>query len=307
MIQIKKSLMKNKKAQIFILLSVFIIILLFASYEIYTITQDTETVKKRVKTMDSFVFSIEKDLSRRIYVFGYRFLFEAEGYILKNGTYISNLTDLLQESFTNGTVYGNQSQILQDAYLSAIESSINENAKSMNIITNISNARLSLYQETPWQVIFLFEANLTVKDISDLARWNKQENIKVPVNIEGFEDPLFVINGNGRVSRKLQKTNYTLSSSTIALHLSTGSYIENQDAPSFIKRLEGKLEPDANGIESLVDLQDFDNQGLVTRDKSIVDHIYFSSYSPSSCHVAGMQSWFKLDASHLPVYNVICG
>ena len=63
------------------------------------------------------------------------------------------------------------------------------------------------------------------------------------------------------------------------------------------------MSANVNGIESLVNLQKLSSQGLQVQDKSVIDHIYFSSSNPSKQHILGMPSWFKLDDSHLAAYQ----
>ena len=75
----------------------------------------------------------------------------------------------------------------------------------------------------------------------------------------------------------------------------------------FLKRLQGDLTADENGIESFVNSNKLSTQGLPVYDKSKIDHIYFSSLNPNNCYVAGMPSWFRIDDTHLIKYNATCG
>ncbi len=304
---VKDFIIKNKKSQLFILISIFILILFLTSYEIYSITQDRETVRRRVETMDSYVSSLDKDLSRLLYVFGFRFLFVSQKYIIENGKYMNDVTDIFQEAFFNSTFYGNQSDILEGAGFEGIVEAVNNNAGKINLEVNITTINVMITQEDPWHVAITFSVNLTVKDKSEIASWTKQENVTAYVSIEQFEDPFFVINSGGKVTRKINKTIYGFENIVnLSNHLNNDNYIANSDAPSFLKRLEGNFSADVNGVESFVDLQEFSDQGISTRDKSVVDHVYFSIIDPASCRISGMPSWFKIDSEHLVVYNVAC-
>ena len=83
-------------------------------------------------------------------------------------------------------------------------------------------------------------------------------------------------------------------------HAENSFYINSTTAPSFLNRLEGKFTPDPNGIESLVYLPNLP----LSKDKSCVDYIYFSSNDPTTGHIQGMPSWFKLDDDHIVSYNL---
>ena len=92
--------------------------------------------------------------------------------------------------------------------------------------------------------------------------------------------------------------------SNLQKHVDNSLYINSSLAPSFLDRLQGKLSANANGIESLVNLQKLSNQGLSISSKSVVDYIYFSSNNPSSYNINGMYNWFRLDNDHLDIYKV---
>lgn len=294
----------NKKAQIFSLIAIALLFLLFISYEIYSFLYERDTVTTRVKTMNAFLFSIEQDLERQLYISGFRTIFLAEDHITRTGEYISNFDILFNEAITDGTIYGEPSEILQGTTISEIEEDIKEKAKKMNLNLSLYDISVSIGQEDPWNIIIYFNATLNLTDQSNLARWNKKQEIKAAIPIQGFEDPIYLINSNGRVSNRINQTIYeTFDSATLLVHSQKGEYINSSLAPSFIDRLEGNLQPNPNGIESLVYIPELSSQGISIYDKSIVDYIYFSSTNPPASQVSGMPSWFKLDAEHLSTYT----
>lgn len=299
----------NKKSQIFTLIAIALLVLFFVSYEVYSIAQDRHAIKTRISTMDSFLFSLEKNLEREIYVSGYRAVFLAEDKISKTGEYIPDMNLFIHESFFNGTVFGESSEILNGTTYSDILQSVNEKAGKINVNININNPQISISQENPWNIALIFSFDLEMNDNSNLASWKKHENIKSLIEIEGFEDPIYTLNTYGKVAYKFNRTiyegNYVQASSPDNLnqHTLNRYYTENSDAPSFLKRLQGDLGADANGIESLVDISEFTKQGLSIQQKSIVDHIYFSRNNPISRNILGLSSWFRLDDAHLEKYN----
>jgi hypothetical protein len=299
----------NNKSQIFTLIAIALLVLFFVSYEVYSIAQDRHAIKTRISTMDSFLFSLEKNLEREIYVSGYRAIFLAEDKISKTGAYIPDMSSFIYEAFFNGTVSGNSSEILNGTTYSDILQSVNEKAGKINVNININNPQISISHESPWNVALIFSFDLEMNDNSNLASWKKHEDIKSLIEIEGFEDPIYLINTNGKVAYKFNRTiyegNYVQAGNPENLnqHVLNRYYAENPDAPSFLKRLQGDLSADANGIESLADLSEFTKQGLVIQQKSIVDHTYFSSNNPASRNIQGLSSWFRLDDAHLAKYN----
>jgi len=298
--------MKNKKSQIFSLIAIAIILLFFVSYEIYSTLYERQAIKTRVKTMDSFLFSLEQDLVRKLYISGFRIVFLAENEITKTGRYTQDFNSLFSEAITQGTLNGEKSELMDGATISNITISIQEKAKKMNLLVNFSDIKVSVSQEDPWNIIVYFNATLNLTDKSNLASWYKNETIKSFVSIEGFEDPLYLISTAGKVTRKIYKTPYegiyviSGNKTNLLLHLEKKYYTSHNDSSSFIKRLEGNNSADVNGIESFVYIPDLSAQ----QDKSVVDHIYFSSQNPSSTAVSGMPSWFRIDSNHSTRYQL---
>lgn len=299
---------KCKKGQVFTLFAIALIILFFVSYDVYSIVQDRYAVRTRISTMDNFLFSLEKNLERQVYTSGFRILFLAEDYITRTGVYISDMGAFFNEAFFNGTIYSNASDIMIGARYADLVNSTNDKANKINVNITLSNPQFYASQDSPWSVAVSFEFNLSMRDKANLARWQKQERIKSYISIEGFEDPIYIVNAKGMVVYRINKTIYEGAYTcggmgNLTSHLQNRYYTSHSDAPSFLKRLQGSFEADANGIESLVDLAALSAQGLPTQQKSVADHVYFSSSNPSSSQVAGMPSWFRLDEAHLVKYN----
>jgi len=305
-------MLKQKKAQIFSMIAVAIILLFFVSYEIYSTIHERQIIKTRVKTMDSFLFSLEQDLVRQLYISGFRTIFLAESEIARTGSYILNFSSFFQEAINNGTISGIPSSILDGAKISDIQDNIQGNARKMSIIINLSNIKVSVSQEDPWNVVIYFNATLNMTDENNLASWYKNESIKAFVTIENFEDPLSLLNTQGKITRKIIKTLYEGDyvsggdKTHLSLHLENEYYANNTDAPSFLDRIQGLNIPDTNGIESFVYIPKLTAQDIYILDKSVVDYIYFSSQNPPYSSVSGMPSWFKIDSQHCTRYQLSC-
>ncbi|MEM3074450.1 MAG: hypothetical protein QW727_00710 [Candidatus Pacearchaeota archaeon] len=298
---------KNKKAQVMTLIAIFLIILIFITFEVFSISQQRYSTATRISTMENFLNSIELNLERQIFISGFRIIFIAEDEIIKSGNYINDINYFFNESFFNGTVNGEENDILLGARYRDLIDSINEKAGKINVIINMSNSSIYVYQSDPWNVKITFISNFIMEDKSNLARWNKIQNITATIPIEGFEDPIYFINTNGKISNKINKTIYDAfpsnNTSVLIEHTKNSYYISSNLSPSFLDRIEGKITPNQYGIESLVYLPKLENQGIQVKQKSIVDYIYFSSLNPQPHQIQGMPSWFKLDSGHLEIYN----
>jgi len=303
-------LIKNKRGIFFTALVLAMLSLFVITYSFSNFSDERKTVQKRVETMNNFLFSLEEDMPRQIFIFGFRTIFLAEREIIESGNYIPNIDSLVNEAFFIGTINGDEEAILEGATLDDLIQSIQDKADKINVIVNLTDASMEISQEDPWNVKFTLTAQLTMTDKSGLASWQKEEIIEAFVPIKNFDDPVYYVGTNGRVINKINKTIYNnfVSGSDVtnlSSHAENSLYINNTDAPSFLDRLEGNITASSPyGIESIVNLEKLSTQGVIAQQKSVIDHIYFSSQDPSWCKVAGMQNWFRIDLDHENLYEV---
>lgn len=298
----------NKKGMFFTILAVVILMVLVLGYSIYYIEKDNFSAEKRVDTMSNFVFSIEKDLSRKIFISGFRGIFLAEKRISDTGNPISNMSLIFQELVYNGTFYGEAQEVMNGATIRDIESSIQDSARTINILVNITPIDITITQDDPWHVKITLYARLLIQDKGNVALWNKTEAITAYVPIENFEDPLYIIYAKG-FSNKIIKTNFSFFAagsdvSNLISEEENSYYISSTLSPSFLDRLEGKVSSNQYGIESLVNAPKLSAQGIPIKGISSVDYIYLTNNPANSHLISGMPSWFRLDDNHLAVYNV---
>jgi len=295
------------------MIAVFLIILSFLSFEFFAFLQENKSVKTRVATMDSFLGSVEANLERQIYISGFRILFLAESEIVSSGGYITDIDAFFQEAFFNGTVNGiPETSVLPGATYDDLIDSLNDKAIKINVNISLNNSKLYVLQSDPWNLNITLVSDFLMTDKGDLARWEKTQMISTMIPITFFEDPIFTVNSLARISRKINRTiyegNYVTGSDVSNLndHVNNGHYAENINAPSFLKRFEGDLSPDPNGIESFANIPELSAQGITTFSKTTIDYIYFSTNDPTHYGVTGMPSWFRIDSNdnHFAKYNV---
>lgn len=308
-----KNIVKIKKGQVFTIIAVFLVVLSFLSFEFFAFLQENKSVKTRVSTMDSFLDSVEENLERQIYISGFRILFLAESEIVSTGNYIGDIDAFFQEAFFNGTVNGIQeTSILPGATYSDLVNSLNDKAASINVNISLNNSKLYVNQSDPWNLDVTLVSDFLMFDKNNLARWDKVQVISAAIPVKFFEDPVFTVNSLARVSRKINQTiyegNYVIGTdvSNLQDHVDKGYYAANVNAPSFLRRFEGDLSADPNGIESFVNIPELSAQGIATYDKTTIDYIYFSTNNPVHYGVTGMYSWFRIDSddNHFVKYNV---
>lgn len=308
---------QNKKGIFFTMLVIVMLSLFIITYTFYSQVEERKSVEKRIETLNNFVFSLEENLPRQLRTTGFRVIFLFEKRIVETGSYITNLNATFNETFVNGTIYGQVDDevkaLMEGATLPEIIEDIKEKAQKINADVEFVNPMISVSQTDPWRVKVTLSTNLIIEDQGELVLWNRTGDIDAFIDIDNFEDPLYLINTNGLVTNKIKKSPYSVfvSGSNIAnlsLHSENSYYFASATAPSFLDRLEGINAANANGIESLVNLEKLSAQNIQVQDKSVVDYIYFSTSNPQKCNVvpAGMPSWFRLDNAHLGTYQVNC-
>ncbi|MEK6915042.1 MAG: hypothetical protein AABW89_00690 [Nanoarchaeota archaeon] len=299
----------NRKGIFFTLVVIAAISLFLGSYTFYNEYRERSSIHDRISSLNNFIFSIEENLERQIFISGFRSLFIMQTEAIERGSYIPNATDSFNELFFNGTFNAINQPIMLGATFLDIQNSVQQKANKVNTNIILSNPSISLTQTDPWHVDVIFRINLNAIDKGNLVSWNKTEIYTAKVPINDFEDPIYLLNTGGIVTNKIEKTpftNFTINSSVTNLnnHTTNRYYKASTQAPSYLNRLQGSNVADENGIESLVYIPQLSNQGISIQDKSIVDYIYFSTNNPLSCRINGMPSWFKIDQAHLADYQL---
>jgi hypothetical protein len=313
MIKILKYRKMNKKGIFFTILAIALLSLFAVSYSVYSFVQSREGIDKRIKTMNSYVSSLEEDIPRKLYISGYRIIFLMEEKIIEDGQYLKDIDANFSGAFFNGTLYGvnhnaTNEGILYGTTFSDIVRDINRNANQLNIDVNFVEPEVSISQDDPWHVKVSLKSNLIIKDKGNLANWSRTSAIYTYIPIKNFEDPVYIVNTGARVVNKFEQTIYSPVSGNLLLHAENSYYTNHTDAPSFLQRLEGNLTADSNrnGIESLINTHNLSSQGWQVKPKCIIDYIYFNDTNNPATHTPDLSNpWIVIDNSeeHTSLYG----
>jgi len=304
----------NKKGIFFTILVVIILSLFLISYTFFSLAEQRKNIQKRIETMNSFLFSIEEDIQRQLFISGFRTIFLFEKHILEgrgqgaNG-YIADVNISFQEAFFNGTIEGfidEEIQLLMTGVtFSNITDNINKKAVKINVEINLLDPIIEITQEDPWNVKIILTTNLTMRDLAGLASWNRTQSIVALIPIEGFEDPIYPLETNDPTKTNIinRTVNATFSSiSELLDHEANTYYLNSSEAPSFLDRLEGNIgASNPNGIESLVATK----LGSIDEGISIVDHEYFLGNPGLTCSFS-LPTWFLIDSNPLHRSLYLC-
>lgn len=310
------AIIKRKRGIIFSIVAILLVGVLIASMSIVaktTYKQKSFIASSRVNSMNDFIFSIHQDAERNLMISGYRAIISLQKDIAEKGDFVSNFSNAFQELIVNGSINNTPQDLMGNASINDWASRINIEAEKLNIEVIISPLSITTYQTTPWTITIELNANINMTDFNNLASWNYNKTFKKNIDIISFEDPLYTVKSNNKVTNIVNKANNTdfvnatnNDTSVLYLHLNNSNYISSTAAPSFIMRFEGNLSSSEYGIESLVNLAEFSRQNIETYDKSVIDYEYFNnSYSGvDKCGFPNMPSWFRIDTNKVGNYNL---
>ncbi|MBR9692204.1 hypothetical protein GOV06_05465 [Candidatus Woesearchaeota archaeon] len=295
----------GKKAVFFTFVAcIFLSLLVFSSVvgNNYKLRQKSFAIETRIYTMNGFISSLEEDIGRGAYIAGFRSLISLENSVVSTGIYLSNLSSTFEELFFNGTINGTNSSFVWNNTFSDWMEKIKDEAEKVDILLNFTVNDISISQDNPWNVRIDVDIDILMTDRESIVKWNKNKLITSYLELEGFEDPLYMLGTNGVVENKIRRGNFSYfvngaDISNLLNHTYEGYYTAFSGAPSYLMRLEGNFGESEYGIESLVDVAELVGKGVSPKDKSIVDYIYFGTENPVKYHVSGAPSWFKLDNS----------
>ena len=301
-------IINNKRGIFFTLLTIIIISLFALSYTFLSNTGSRESVQRRIETLNSFVFAVEEDISRNLFVAGFRTTYITIEEIREGHPFRSNFTEVFNESFFRGTYDEVSQNLMRGATFNDVILNLQNLSGKINANVTIENASVFVDQEDPWNIRFNMNFRLKIWDLNGYVSWDKETIASAKVPTKYFDDPIYISETNGQYNVKVRETIFSNLSNLANLteHVKGFYYVNHSDAPSFIKRLEGKFDNDSYGIESIIDLEKLQtilDEGENIENKSSIDHIYFGNTNPDWCNVV---LGVRLDANHLAFYGLSC-
>jgi hypothetical protein len=296
--------------------SLLIVVLLgiFFAASRYRYEDQEKVYQVRLRAMDDFVKSFNSDIHRATYIASFRSLVALEDSVTTQGYYLSDMNRSFKETFYYGTINGSSSVIMENSSFQDYVLRVSEIAQSvgMNVKVNVTDILLS--QSNPWSIDVEVHMRINISDNSRLAEWVMNNSYKTNIPIYNLRDPLYSKNTLNRVPNTIRKLNTSVLVSgvdtTKLVDLISGSYyITSTSAPNFLMRFEGRTAPDANGIESIVNIRTLSDQDIaVDYNRIKVDYIYFNDIENYSkiCNVTNIPSayYFVIPSNSTALYQV---
>lgn len=314
----------NKKGIFFTIIAVSLVTVLIFSYIIYNeyrLRDKSLVIETRIDSMNDFLKDVETDIERGLFIAGFRGLLGINQNIIDKGQFVTNFPVLFNEIVLNGTLNGNSSPLANDSSFNLWIKKMQSQSLKLGIVLNVSQSDVWSAMVTPWIMAVYINATIRTEDVNSLASWVRNKTYWTSINIEGFEDPVFAIKSGGYYTRTIKRSPYKVFSdnkndvSGLLDHVLKGYYIAYPAAPDYLMRLQGNLGNSSSGlgIESTVDIAALQAAipagggfaGII-QNKSIIDHIYWSTWNPQSYRVNFTPAHIRLDneSQRLMFFNV---
>jgi len=321
----------GKKGMFLTFISIAILagfIIIFTPSDI-NLMKNIPVIKTRVSNVDEYVLDLENVyLERTLQATGRKTLIGLIEYMKVNGFFndAEEFESIFSEVLLNGTIgkipldeiidpFDNEPDIMTgntyNDWLDRIKSTAQQTLNVDTTFNTIQAADILVYQINPWFVNVDANILFTVSTVEGTASWTKDFTITTEIEVENFDDPYYLVNTQGSYVNRINKTNTRFDEWNVEKvndFITNGNYTHfiNSDAPSFLMRFYDDMSASpCCGIESFVNPI---HPAISDRDVSYVDHRYWST-TPSCPNtnlytVAGLDSEFKLDFSHIIKYNL---
>lgn len=303
----------NKKAMFFTLTAILLLsIFLFypSSHQYNYLTKRTTTAEQRIYALNNYIKNLERDIERGLYISSFRALYALVEYIGSSEDFLNNTLNSFNSALMNGTINNESFIVLQDSTLSAWIAKVESEGNKLHINTKMKVNNINLYQKNPWIVAIGVNLTVNVSDNAGTAFWHRTAYVETNINITGFEDPLYVVYGLGRLTNVINQSHYDgnfiagTNVTNLLDHAENSYYVVSNMSPNFLMRLEGNLSNSSYGIESMVNLPDFTAQGIPVKSRSCIDSVYWSTDDPTRHRINNTPSWFWIDDAHLDRYGL---
>jgi hypothetical protein len=265
--------------------------------------QHMVVASNRLHSMNSFIDNIKQDSSYALYTIGFRSVVSSLDHISRTGTYLNDDEDM-EELMLNGTLYNNPQFIMENNTLINWTQKMQIEAAKIGIELNITLQNLSIQQNDPWHITFSVDLRCQLQDERKLASWDFNLSSTSRIPIEGFEDPVWIVEAGDQIPHVINISPHVGSFANdtdvqnITEHLENAYYLSFGIGPNYLSRLEGDLTAsDPTGIESFVDKEVLETITPIDPDKTSIDYLYFSSLDPQAYHFMHMPPTFALDNS----------
>lgn len=309
---------------IIVIVAITLISILLIQRELISFEREKISIKQELIDMDNSYGSIERSIhilsevaSRRALIYSLNILIEEGQFFESNQT-----PQILSNLVWNGTYQGKNVPFLENNSLekniASLETFYANSPRNYKIDILINPEDISISLSDSFHLVFSTSAQINLSN-PRVANISRIINVSEKVSLEGFEDPLYLINiTQGKGSRIIIKNpisnSFPWDNSTFITHVEEGFYLSSSEGPSLFDRFEGKTYCDyckdgSLGLETFIDKNNLIGQGIdIDIESSNLDYKYLESisgysygYNETSTESASFK-YFRMDADTYQKY-----
>ncbi len=196
---------KSRYGQLYSLIAILmaIPILFFITYYISSVQTMKFGTSERIiaDQLKETQRSIEMDFVRAVEISGVRACLGATDYMIREGQPLDDSEFRFKELMENGTIFGNQTYVMQDNTINDWRNDIYSITPGFNLFLNYSN--LSIQNHNGFNLIAKVRLDFNISDKLETAKISKNVDKEILIPLENIEDPIFPYKTYGIVPRSI--------------------------------------------------------------------------------------------------------
>ena len=311
----------NKKSVVFTLISTVLLSVILISFLIQTNNRANVEVQKanvEVETLNSFTKTLnEKYLPTALKLSAIQATRSINDYIEDNGIYldVENLNDTYDELMKMGQYVegGAGLGLVIDSdymYYGGVNYTIGALFEEVDNLAGLTGINftygdinpIKVYHEEPFTFTasVIIDYNVSSNDQKTSFSYSNKE-VKGKVPLYELRDPMRIIGLSTNVSI-IKAEHDVWDTEALEYDIINITYIDSDEAPSFLQRLTGDFSSSEYGITSFVNTKIYSNPNLYTN----VDYSYFTQDKDNNCRITELSDYpnFYLRTSHRNKYGL---
>jgi len=187
-------------------------------------------VETRINALNNMYESVTRDVEKTLDTITRRAMIVCFNNISREGVPLQQANVTLKELILNGTMNGEQEDIMENATFPYWMQKIEQVAllKGFNITIDNQTIEQTLEIKPYDSFNLLVEANMSINitDLQGVAALDRLVQIKSLVSVEGMEDPLYLLNSLGSMSNTITKSHYIGNYTQLLLNGNGGCTVE---------------------------------------------------------------------------------
>lgn len=304
----------QKKGYVYTIAVIFFTGLLLAIFYTQSNIGMTSNEQSPTATMDDFLSDFERDAQRAAFIAGFRSLIALEEHVASQGEYLNNFSGRFEEAFLNASVNGIAYEVIENATFEDYLMRVNYEAQKTGLKFDAQVKEVVVYHLTPWTVAVDFRTRVLLNDSRDRTRFDYEKTFSSSFSILDLRDPIYSVETNNKAPNIVRTIAYDEfvddagdknDTTVLSNFLNESYYTDSHNAPSFLMRFSGNFSPDENGMQSLVNLNELDTQGIdINTAYSVVDYEYFAGIGATWCDIQNMPNYFKVTNENSDYYEI---